>query len=403
MYLPPVHIRTILLATASAVGNLIVAADAQTTKLSNPPSTDSCPLLHQIDCETQSLYQSVKCGLVQVELPPPRWAQAFGEAENPVQKWNSRLNADFREKLRALQARAAADNTDAVEAYVAATQPAATQFSEIQADGTTATTQRSPLPRTLVLQRPDGGMDVIADGGPASEGEAAVGFTKILGVVLDDAGHVLIPAYVDKDAFQNHTVLIINSRGDLVPCRLMGSDFQTGLTVVQMETPSGKPLKLAGTRPVDGSLVMLLSPGGESGRLTVWTGGLQDRGMVIGIDGTIHGFVHFGQFLSADTVRPLAEELVRDHVIHRAVLGVSVSQADTPDGRRALQIEQVTQHSAAADAGLREGDYIFTLAGIPMSDVPSFSAAIAETNGRAELQILRDGKLTTIFVELRPQ
>jgi S1-C subfamily serine protease len=84
-------------------------------------------------------------------------------------------------------------------------------------------------------------------------------------------------------------------------------------------------------------------------------------------------------------------------------LGVLVSQAEAPNGHRAVRVERVVPNSAAAAAGVHDGDYILSLAGSPVGDITSFAAAIAERNGPTELQILRDGQTLTVSAELKPQ
>jgi S1-C subfamily serine protease len=148
---------------------------------------------------------------------------------------------------------------------------------------------------------------------------------------------------------------------------------------------------------------MLLSPNGDSGHLSIWTGGQQDRGLLITTGGNVGGFVRLGQYLSGDAMKPIASELIQYGKVRRAALGVLISQAETPDGQRAVRIEQVIEHSAAADGGLRDGDFILSLAGSSVSDVPSFAAAIAERNGQTDLAVLRDGQPVTVTVNLKPQ
>ena len=148
---------------------------------------------------------------------------------------------------------------------------------------------------------------------------------------------------------------------------------------------------------------MLLAPNGESCQLCVWTGESADSGIVIGIDGAMHGFLRGRHFLCADAIRPLAEELVRDGAIRRAALGVSITQVQLSSGRPALLIERVMDQSAAATAGLKAGDIICAFAGTPVSDLCNFSAAIAESNGQVELQVLREDRLINVPAELHPQ
>ena len=327
-----------------------------------------------------------------VELPPPRWAQAFADAENPMQQGISRPGDDGRERLRAERSGPAMGHgTGNNRGGDAATQP-------------NATTESSTRPADeFVSPRDEGEFNFGASGTQRFGSVIAVGTPMVAALVLDQAGHVLLPVFLTKEAVGDRPLNVVDSAGEIRLGQFVASDRQSRLTVLQLDRPTGKPLTLAGARPAEGSLLMLLALSGESGRLSVWTGESQDWGMAVGVDGTIRGFVRGGQFLSADAMRPLAEELVRNGAIHRAVLGVWISEASGHYGNRVLRIERVRDNSAAAAAGLKAGDIICSFAGVSVSDLASFSAAIAETNGQAELRILRDDHSLRITVELIPQ
>jgi hypothetical protein len=316
-----------------------------------------------------------------------------------MQKWGGRLSPDVIQQLHDAQARAAAGRSMAVNAFIATSQPSATQ---------PAPEVKQPLvqqpTRTFLIARPDGGFEFVTTGAPPYDANVATpAAPQIMGIVLDDAGHVLIPVFIEKEALQGRPVRVAGGGNQFVAAHFVGSDRQTNLTVIQLESPLGRPVALAGGRPADGALVLLLAPNGDSGRLSIWTGGQEDRGLLITTAGNVGGFVRLGQYLSGDAMKPIASELIQYGKVRRAALGVLISQAQTPSGQRAMRIEQVIQNSAAADAGLRDGDFILSLAGSPVGDVPSFAAAIAERNGQTDLEILRDGRPVTVRVNLKPQ
>ena len=68
-----------------------------------------------------------------------------------------------------------------------------------------------------------------------------------------------------------------------------------------------------------------------------------------------------------------------------------------------MHVDQVKPGSAAEAAGIREGDYIVSLAGSPVDDLPSFAAAISAQNGTTQIQILRGNEMMQVQVELRPK
>jgi hypothetical protein len=373
--------------------------------LADPPTTAPAPLLEQISRETQTLIQSVRPGLVRVELPAPNWIQPLGDANNLMQKWGGRLDPNVLAKLHEAQMGAQAGHASNVGAFVPTTDPSIADSQPIQPPA------QSPAqsPRTFIIARPDGGFELVTSSAPPYDADiGAPPAPQIMGIILDDAGHVLIPIFVEKDALAGHSLAVISADNKRIKADFVGSDRQTNLTIIQLappigNLPFGKPLGLSGDRPPDGALVLLLSPSGESGHLSVWTGGEQDRGLLITTAGQVGGFVRMGQFLSGDAMRPIADELIQFGKVRRAQLGVLISQAETPDGHRAMRIEQVVDHSAAAAAGLRQGDFILSLANSPVGDIPTFAAAIAQCDGATDLQILRDGQLVAVAVNLKPQ
>jgi hypothetical protein len=364
--------------------------------LADPPTTAPAPLpaplLEQISRETQSLIQSVRPGLVRVELPPPNWIQPFADESNLMQKWGGRLDPAVLAKLHEAQMGAAAGQASNVGAFVPSTDPSI------------ANAQPTQPPRTFILARPDGGFELVTSGAPNYDADiGAPPAPQIMGIILDDAGHVLIPIFIEKQALAGHALAAISADNQRIKADYVGSDRQTNLTIIQLATPIGKPVGLSGAQPPDGALVMLLAPNGESGHLSIWTGGEQDRGLLITTAGQVGGFVRMGQFLSGDAMRPIADQLIQYGKVRRAQLGVLISQSETPDGHRAMRIEQVAQNSAAASAGLRPGDFILSLASSPVGDIPTFAAAIAQCDGPTDLQILRDTQPITITVNLKPQ
>jgi S1-C subfamily serine protease len=189
----------------------------------------------------------------------------------------------------------------------------------------------------------------------------------------------------------------------MTTAKFVGSDRQTNLTVLKLESSIGRPVHLTGSRPSDGSLVMVLSPAGDSGKLGVWTGGQQDRGIVVAMDGSVAGFARYGQFLSGAFAKPVVDQLIQFGRVKRATLGVLVEETETPDGGRGMRVDRVAPDSPAGQVGVRPGDFILSMGGAPVGDLPSFAAAIAARDGETELQILRGEKTFTVTVVLHPK
>ena len=357
------------------------------------------PTLERLSSETQALYEQVRPGIIRVHLPPTRWAQQqLQQQGDPLDKWKEKLDPEVRAKIAEAQARSASGGNVEVTAQIA---PASTQPS----------TQPNTLvaqiaPRLQVAQRLDGGLELLAfsSSDPAAgayDAEMPSVGLKVIGVLIDAKGHVLVPMYIEGGAIGGEPLRISTGSGQVATATFVGSDRQTNLTVLKLTEPIGRPVRVAGGRPADGSLVMVLSPGGDAGRLSVWTGGQQDRGIVVRMDGGVAGFARYGQFLCGVDAQPVIDQLVKHGRVRRATLGVLVEETETPDGRRAMRLEKVMPDTPAQQVDLREGDFILSIGGAPVSDLPSFAAAIAARDGETELEVLRGAKTFKVSVMLK--
>jgi S1-C subfamily serine protease len=243
---------------------------------------------------------------------------------------------------------------------------------------------------------------------------------------LDDAGNLQVPIYLERETAEAHPVRCAEpQRGRVVEARFVGSDRQTNLTVLCIAPPADAPTtrptptvrfreaQQVNDRPAEGSLLVYISPGDGSGRLALWNGASQEFGLVYQTDGAFAGIARYGQFLSGRACRLIADQLIEHGSVRRATLGVLVSELRHDDPLRrqlpvlgshtAMRVEQVVPGSAAEKAGLRPGDLLLTLAGEAVSDIPSLAASIAARSGRTELQILRDGQVREVVVDLQPK
>jgi S1-C subfamily serine protease len=359
------------------------------------PSEQPAPMLERINAETQALYEHVRPGLVRVQLPLPKWMEQLGQQDNPVNRWP--LDPQVKETLESPQARIGSGQMQAIITASPSTQPqdgASTQ----PADG------EQRWQRTVV-QRPDGTIELVAPSAAPDDGViAALIAPRSLGIIYDEQGHIVVPRYVERETCDDqHPLTVFGLAGGAATARFVGSDRQTNLTVLKLEKPLGKPAPFVGCRPTDGSLVMLLAQGGDAGRLIVWTRAQQEQGVIVGVDGNISGFARYGQFLDARICKPVVDQLIAKGQVSRASLGVLVTEGEAPDGRMAMHVDRVKPDSAAQAAGIREGDYILSVAGSAVDDLPSFAAAISAQNGLTKIQILRGSELIELQVELRPK
>jgi S1-C subfamily serine protease len=234
-----------------------------------------------------------------------------------------------------------------------------------------------------------------------------------IGLLLDDAGHVLVPLYVEPETCGSTPVHVSMGDGKVLDAKFVGSDRQTNLTLLQVEKPGGKPVQLSAHKPVDGSLVLYISTLDGSGRLGMWNGGQQELGIIFTTDGGVAGIARYGQFLSGSACHLIAEQLIHYGSVRRATLGVIVSEIRKDDplrqqfpvlgSRTAMRIDEVIVHSVADRAGLKPGDLLLALAGEAVSDIPSLAAAIAARNGETELQVLRGSDVLNVTVDLPQQ
>ena len=401
---------------AGLAGIVAVSVRAQDTSRST---------LEQLNTETQSLYQEVQQGIVQVQLPSPKWINELAAQENPLNKWGTKLDPAVRTRLTE-EAKALASGQGRT---LSASITSATQPNSAIPQGPTTMPQGSwrfrPGPDGTLIMEPttkDGQSGTLMispvrpsgdKGGPAAlriEIRPSGNFApNNFAVIWDDQGHVVVPLAIEREAMGSKPAPV-SLNGQTVSATFVGSDRQTGLTVLKTEKNLGRPGKIGAGRPADGALVMVLSPSQSSARLTVWTGGQQDYGVVANTDGSIAGFARYGQFLSTSACRPVVDQIIKTGVVKRAALGVNILEVRADDALRqrlpalgnkpAMRIERVFEGSAAAKAGLRAGDLILAVAGEPVGDVPTFAAIVASRDGDTPLQVLRDSGIEIVTVKL---
>lgn len=146
-----------------------------------------------------------------------------------------------------------------------------------------------------------------------------------------------------------------------------------------------------------------INPGNSGGAL------INLRGELVGINSAIiapgGGNVGIGFAIPSNMVSRLMNQIVEHGSVRRGQLGVSVQDL-TPELARAFNIPanqgaviaQVVPRSAAAKAGLREGDVVLQVNDRPIRDASSLRNAIGllEVGASVQMEILRDGRPLTI-------
>jgi hypothetical protein len=337
------------------------------------------PALKQLSQETQALYASVRSSVARVQFPPPKWAAALLDEDDLMRKWDQRLSPDMRRQL----------HEQLSKSHVDANVQSSTQPDQQQKD------------HQRLIPRGDGGYD-LATTVPSYRDQSVVG-PRSVGLVYDDAQHLIVPYFIEKDAVGETPLKLCMGDGSMVTAMFVGSDRPTNLTVLKLNKPAGKAIHLTGKKPAEGALVMLLAASGDSSRLVVWTGGQQENGVVVTLDGDVAGFTRYGQFLAAQHCRPLVEQIIRNGSVKRAELGVVATQTDAQGINPSIRVDQVVRGTAADKAGLKRGDMIVAVADEPIVDLPTFAAAVAVSRGPTHLRIERGGETMDLVVNLQPR
>lgn len=368
-------------------------------------------LLEQLDRETQAMYRQVQQSVVRVELPPPAWVEELLVGEHPAAKWQQ-LDPEVRQTLQQRSQSQQRLNT----AILPTTQP----IERVEDDSPTGW-QETDSPddqsvRIEQLRQGDRQMIVIAPhGGPQQTGvrvetRQSSGFTPSnLAVIVDDQGHLIVPIYLEQRQF-DAPVAVQLPGGRSTTARFVGSDRQTGLTVLKLDQPAGKAATIRTTgRPAGGSLVMILSPSNDAARLSVWTDNRQEWGVVVSADGRIAGFARHGQFLAVAAARPVVDQLIARGTVTRPQVGLVVMEIslDNPLRERrslgdqpAMHIQRVIPGSPADQAGLQVDDILLRIGDTPIGDIPTLGAVLTGTSGDIPFTIHRDGAEQVIVVPL---
>jgi putative serine protease PepD len=279
-------------------------------------------------------------------------------------------------------------------------------------------------------------VDATTDGGPSfpfgdSDGLQAQGS----GFVFDAEGRVVTNYHVVRNA---DSVEISYPGGRTVDADVVGVDPSTDVAVLDPEEDVDVPaLTLADSDDVEvgDPVVAIGSPFGLAGTVTAGIVSALDRTISspaegFGIDGVIQtdaainsgnsggplldrqarvigintqiqstsgGNVGIGYAVPSNTVRDVADELIRNGEVEHAFLGVTMSETD-----EGVRVEDVREGSPADDAGLRVGDVI-TSAGGQSVESPDDLRAIVDANepgDELELEVTRDGEEQTVTATL---
>ncbi|MER7081016.1 S1C family serine protease [Saccharopolyspora kobensis] len=271
------------------------------------------------------------------------------------------------------------------------------------------------------------------------------------GVVIDGEGYVLTNNHVVSMAADtpNAQVSAVFHDGTRAPARIVGRDVKTDLAVIKVEVSNptvaqlgdsdslavgddviaiGSPLGLAGTvttgivssvhRPMrlagegtDTNAVIdaiqtdaAINPGNSGGAL------VDGNGAVVGINSAIRtlgaggegGSIGLGFAIPIDDARRIAQELIRTGHVQHADLGVNAKSVSDglADG---AQVQNVQDGSAAAAAGIAEGDVIIRVGERKVGSADELVVAVDrhQVGERIPVAVVRQGRELVLDVTLK--
>lgn len=303
------------------------------------------------------------------------------------------------------------------------------------------------------------GQDPFGFGGGQTQQALGSGF------VIDKAGHIVTNFHVVEGATEVQVVFSDNEKP--VTARVLGSDASTDLAVLKVDVDANAltplPLGDSDTVEVGDTAIAIGNPFGLERTVTRGivsavqreiqapdgfaidhviqtdaainrgnSGGplLNGRGEVIGVNSQIQtgglsdGNVGIGFAVPVNTVKDVADQIIKDGKVERAYLGVTLTPI-TDDLRETVRVPvdsgvlvgEVTPDGPAARAGLRGGDRSVTINGQtyviggdiitavdgePVETSDDVVAAIRDRKpgDSVTLEINRDGSTQTLTVEL---
>lgn len=192
----------------------------------------------------------------------------------------------------------------------------------------------------------------------------------------------------------------------------VGNPFNLASTVTAgIVSAKGRSLNLLeGRAPIESFIQTdaVVNPGNSGGAL------VNIRGELIGINTAIASptgvYAGYAFAVPANIVAKVVQDLKETGEVQRAYLGVSIREVDARFAREndltvnsGVYVAQLTQGSAAAEAGVEQGDVIIAVDGVPTPTSPALLEQIGRhrPGDKVELTVLRDKRERSISVTLQ--
>jgi S1-C subfamily serine protease len=255
------------------------------------------------------------------------------------------------------------------------------------------------------------------------------------GIILTPDGEVLTNAHVVEGARTIRVTLF--GENDSRPAELVGLDTGNDLALLRISDAGGLPaaelgssaslavgddvvavgnaLGLRGAPSVTRGIVSglgrsldtlsgliqtdaAINPGNSGGPL------VDAGGRVVGINTAVagRGGQNIGFAIPIDGARPVIERL-RSGAPARAAAFLGITTSDTEDGSRGAQVVEIAAGGPAAQAGMRAGDRIVEIAGVPVvgsSELVGILRQQLAPGQQVPVTVVRDGSEQTLSVTL---
>jgi S1-C subfamily serine protease len=269
------------------------------------------------------------------------------------------------------------------------------------------------------------------------------------GAVIDKRGYILTNNHVvtlGGSVEDGQDIAAVFNDGTRVKAAIVGRDPKTDLAVLKIDVPNPRVLQLgsSGDLAVGDTVIAIGSPlgfadtvtqgivsalhravvsPGADGEPAIYDGIQTDAainrgnsggplvdstGALVGINTNLQGAdggtgnIGLGYAISIDYARPIIETLIRHGKVQHADMGVNAASvsAETSDGAR---VQNVKDGSAAAKAGIRQGDVITKVDGKTIGDVAELFVAVRthEVGDKVPVVLARDGRELTVQVTLQ--